>query len=290
MVDAKFGEAGASVVIEEFLTGERSRSWCSRRRARRAAGLGPGPQARRRRRQGPNTGGMGTVSPRRRIAARSHKRIMQEIVAARRSPACRGGPPLPGRALRGADDHPARAEGARVQRRFGDPETQVIMARMRSDIVPILRACASGAARRRPASSGPRRRGVRGAGEPGLPRHARDRQGDQRARRAQGLERRGRLPRRDQARGRRSQDRRRARARRDRARRQPRVGGSRAPTRRSTASSSTACSTAATSARGRSPTCTAPSRPEAAPASGRRRPSAPAPAPGSAARRPLRRA
>ena len=61
--------------------------------------------------------------------------------------------------------------------RFGDPETQVIMARMRSDLVPILDQCAERPARRDAPRVDEGARGLRRPREQGLPRHAGDRQG-----------------------------------------------------------------------------------------------------------------
>ena len=94
--------------------------------------------------KGPNTGGMGTVSPSTILNVDVHKQIMQEIVL----PTV-GGLAAEGRRYQGVlyaglmitDAGPRVLE---FNARFGDPETQVIMARMRSDLVPILQGVAEG--------------------------------------------------------------------------------------------------------------------------------------------------
>src|SRR5262245_42567651 len=94
--------------------------------------------------QGPNTGGMGAYSPAAIMTPAMTARTMDEIVL----------PTL--RAMR-AEGHPYRgvlyaglmltAEGPKLveyNARFGDPECQVLMLRLESDIVPYLHACATG--------------------------------------------------------------------------------------------------------------------------------------------------
>jgi phosphoribosylamine--glycine ligase len=93
---------------------------------------------------GSNTGGMGTVSPSTSLSLDMHKQIMQEIIL----PTI-GGLSAEGRRYQGVlyAGLMVTEKGPRVlefNARFGDPETQVIMARMRSDIVPILQGVAEG--------------------------------------------------------------------------------------------------------------------------------------------------
>jgi phosphoribosylamine--glycine ligase len=88
--------------------------------------------------------GRQTVSPTTSISLDGHKRIMQEIV----------GPTIAGLAAEGRRFQGVPFAGLMMTEsgpkvlefnaRFGDPETQVIMARMRSDVVPILDQCARG--------------------------------------------------------------------------------------------------------------------------------------------------
>jgi phosphoribosylamine--glycine ligase len=145
MSEKKFGTAGAKVVMEEFLRGEevsflvfsdgtRALPMVSVQDHKRALDGD----------KGPNTGGMGTVSPSTHLSVEMHKQIMQEIIL----PTIKG-LAAEGRKYQGVlyaglmitDDGPKVLE---FNARFGDPETQVIVARMKSDIVPILMGVARG--------------------------------------------------------------------------------------------------------------------------------------------------
>jgi phosphoribosylamine--glycine ligase len=145
MSDKKFGTAGAKLVMEEFLPGEEVSFLVFSDGARVVPmvsvqdhkRVGDGDT-------GSNTGGMGTVSPSTSLSLDMHKQIMQEIIL----PTI-GGLSAEGRRYQGVlyaglmitDKGPRVLE---FNARFGDPETQVIMARMRSDIVPILQGVAEG--------------------------------------------------------------------------------------------------------------------------------------------------
>ncbi|PYQ22245.1 MAG: phosphoribosylamine--glycine ligase, partial [Acidobacteria bacterium] len=145
MTDKKFGVAGAKVIMEEFLDGEEISFLVFSDGSR----VVPMVSVQDHKRaydgdQGPNTGGMGTVSPSTILNVDVHKQIMQEIVL----PTV-GGLATEGRRYQGVlyaglmitDAGPRVLE---FNARFGDPETQVIMARMRSDLVPILQGVAEG--------------------------------------------------------------------------------------------------------------------------------------------------
>jgi phosphoribosylamine--glycine ligase len=145
MGDRKFGTAGSRLVMEEFLTGEEVSFLvvCDGSRVVPLASV----QDHKRIHdgdQGPNTGGMGTVSPATVLTLEAHKQIMQEIVI----PTVKG-MAAEGRRFQGVlfaglmitDKGPRALE---FNARFGDPETQVILARMRSDIVPMLQGAAAG--------------------------------------------------------------------------------------------------------------------------------------------------
>ncbi len=146
MFDGAFGEAGAEVVIEEFLEGEEASFFalCDGTRAVAFASaqdhkrVGEGDT-------GPNTGGMGAYSPAPVMTEQMTNRVMQEIVG----PALRGmqarGAPYKGVLFVGlmiGDDGPQLIE---FNARFGDPETQVMLPRLNQDILPLLKACADGA-------------------------------------------------------------------------------------------------------------------------------------------------
>jgi phosphoribosylamine--glycine ligase len=145
MMDKKFGSAGARLVAEEFLVGQE----CSFLVFCDGAKVVPMVSVQDHKRindgdTGPNTGGMGTISPATNLSLDMHKQIMGEIVL----PTIKG-MAAEGRRYQGVlyaglmitDKGPRTLE---FNARFGDPETQVILARMRSDIVPILQGVAEG--------------------------------------------------------------------------------------------------------------------------------------------------
>ena len=146
MADKKFGTAGAKLVMEEYLEGEEISFLLFSDGAR----VLPMVSVQDHKRaldndRGPNTGGMGTVSPATNLSMDAHKQIMHDIVL----PTI-GGLAAEGRKYQGVlyaglmitDGGPRVLE---FNARFGDPETQVIMARMKSDLVPILKGVADGA-------------------------------------------------------------------------------------------------------------------------------------------------
>ena len=145
MSDKKFGTAGAKLVMEEYLEGDEVSFLVFSDGAR----VVPMVSVQDHKRvqdddQGPNTGGMGTVSPSTHLSVEMHKQIMHDIIL----PTV-GGMAAEGRKYQGVlyaglmitDDGPRVLE---FNARFGDPETQVIVARMKSDIVPILKGVAEG--------------------------------------------------------------------------------------------------------------------------------------------------
>ena len=145
MKERKFGTAGAKLVMEEFLPGEEV-SFFVMSDGSKVVFLNAVQDHKRLLDgdEGPNTGGMGCISPATNMTLDTHKSIMKEIVI----------PTIKGMASEGRRFEGIlyvglmmTADGPRVleyNARFGDPETQVIMARMRSDIVPLLRGVADG--------------------------------------------------------------------------------------------------------------------------------------------------
>ncbi|MBS0220250.1 MAG: phosphoribosylamine--glycine ligase [Proteobacteria bacterium] len=141
----RFGTAGASVVIEEFMEGEEASLFalCDGEHALALAG------AQDHKRvfdgdKGPNTGGMGAYSPAPILDAAMVERAMHEIVL----PTIRGlkadGAPYKGVLYAGLMIGPKGPRLVEYNCRFGDPECQVLMMRLKSDIVPALMACADG--------------------------------------------------------------------------------------------------------------------------------------------------
>lgn len=141
-----FGEAGHRVVIEEFLTGEEA-SFIVMVDGENILPLASSQdhKARDDGDRGPNTGGMGAYSPAPVVDATLHRRIMDEVIR----PTVRGmaedGKPYTGFLYAGimvaADGTPKVLE---YNVRFGDPETQPIMLRLKSDLVALCQAALDG--------------------------------------------------------------------------------------------------------------------------------------------------
>jgi phosphoribosylamine---glycine ligase len=145
IMGGRFGSAGAKIVMEEFLEGEEVSFLVFSDGSR----VVPMASVQDHKRAfdgdtGPNTGGMGTVSPTTNLALEDHKRIMQEVVLPTIAGLASEGRRFQGVLFAGLMMTEAGPKVLEFNSRFGDPETQVIMARMRSDIVPILDQCATG--------------------------------------------------------------------------------------------------------------------------------------------------
>jgi phosphoribosylamine--glycine ligase len=137
-----FGDAGARVVIEEFLDGEEA-SFISMVDGSTALPMATSQDHKRvgDGDTGPNTGGMGAYSPAPVVTPEVHERVMREVV----EPTVRGmiadGIPFTGFLYAGlmisADGAPKVIE---FNVRFGDPETQPVMLRLRSDLMDLVDA------------------------------------------------------------------------------------------------------------------------------------------------------
>ena len=145
MTDKKFGDAGSRIVIEEFMTGRevsvlafadgRNYKLMSSSQDHKRAGDGD---------TGLNTGGMGTFSPSpfytEEIDAYCREHIYQRTMDAM----AKEGRPFRGVLYFGLM---LTKDGPRVleyNTRFGDPETQVVLPRMKSDIIDVMQACIDG--------------------------------------------------------------------------------------------------------------------------------------------------
>jgi len=142
LIDNKFGDAGARVVIEEFLAGEEASFICmvdgdnvlpmatsQDHKARDNGDLGP------------NTGGMGAYSPAPVVTSDLHDKIMQSIIL----PTVKGmqleGHPYTGFLYAGLMINPEGIPKViEYNCRFGDPETQPIMMRLKSDLAHLCMA------------------------------------------------------------------------------------------------------------------------------------------------------
>ena len=140
-----FGAAGCEVVIEEFLTG-REVSFFALCDGETAIPLAAAQDHKRvlDRDQGPNTGGMGAYSPTPFVTREIHDQIMDRIIR----PAVFGmkarGMPFRGVLYAGVMLTEQGPKLFEFNVRFGDPECQVMMLRMLSDIVPALLAACDG--------------------------------------------------------------------------------------------------------------------------------------------------
>ena len=141
----RFGAAGASVVIEEFMQGEEASFFalCDGEHVLPLVGAQDHKRAFDGD-KGPNTGGMGAYSPAPIFDAAMQKRTMDEIVLPTVRAMAKAGTPFKGVLYAGVM---IDAKGPRLVEYnclFGDPERQVLMMRLKSDLVPALLACADG--------------------------------------------------------------------------------------------------------------------------------------------------
>ena len=145
MFSSSLGEAGGEVVIEEFLDGEEA-SFFALCDGTTAIPLTTAQDHKRAfdGDQGPNTGGMGAYSPAPNIDAALSARVMAEIIEPTLRAMRAMGAPYKGVLYAGlmiTRDGPKLIE---YNARFGDPETQVLMLRLMSDLVPALLASRDG--------------------------------------------------------------------------------------------------------------------------------------------------
>jgi phosphoribosylamine--glycine ligase len=146
MLGGSFGEAGKTIVVEEFLTGEEV-SFIVVAHDQQVAVLATSQDHKRRddADRGPNTGGMGAYSPAPLVTPALHQRIMREVI----EPTLRGlrsdGHPYSGFLYAGLmiaeDGTPNVLE---FNCRFGDPEAQPILMRLQSDLIDLCEAALDG--------------------------------------------------------------------------------------------------------------------------------------------------
>jgi len=142
----QFGDASARVVIEEFLDGEEA-SYIVMSDGQHALPMASSQDHKRRDEgdMGPNTGGMGAYSPAPVVTSEIEKRILKEVIE----------PTLRGMAMEGAPFIGFLYAGLMIDKngtpkviefnvRFGDPETQPIMLRLKSDLVDLIEAALDG--------------------------------------------------------------------------------------------------------------------------------------------------
>ncbi|MFA5956635.1 phosphoribosylamine--glycine ligase [Hyphomicrobium sp.] len=140
-----FGSAGAEIVIEEFLVGEEASFFalCDGVTALALASaqdhkrVGDGDT-------GPNTGGMGAYSPAPIMTAEMTERVMTEIILPTVKEMAARGTPFKGVLFAGLMITATGPKLIEYNVRFGDPETQVLMMRLKSDLLAALLATTDG--------------------------------------------------------------------------------------------------------------------------------------------------
>jgi phosphoribosylamine--glycine ligase len=146
MFAGRFGRAGELVVVEEFLEGEEA-SFIAMVDGTTVLPLATSQDHKRLRDadEGPNTGGMGAYSPAPVVTAAMHDRIMREVMLPTVAALASEGTPYLGFLYAGIMIHPDGTPNVlEFNCRFGDPETQPILARMRSDLTLLCDAALDG--------------------------------------------------------------------------------------------------------------------------------------------------
>ena len=227
-IDDCFAGGFGEVVIEEFLHGEEA-SFFALVDGKTALPLATAQDHKRAfdGDQGPNTGGMGAYSPAPIMTPELCARVMREIIEPTVAAMAEArGTPFKGVLYAGLMIEDGAPKLIEYNVRFGDPEAQALMLRLKSDLLPALLATAEGRLGRHRASLARRACALRGDGGEGLSRRLRQRIGDQRARRGCRRSERADFPCRHETGGSPHPRRWRPRARRDRAGARHRRGAS----------------------------------------------------------------
>jgi phosphoribosylamine--glycine ligase len=145
MLGGRFGAAGARVVIEEFMRGEEA-SLFALSDGKTAMLFGAAQDHKRAYDgdQGPNTGGMGTYSPPPVLTEALIEKARVKMIAQAVAGMAEEGMPYVGVLYAGLMLTERGPRLVEFNARFGDPECQVLMLRLKSDLVPILHAAATG--------------------------------------------------------------------------------------------------------------------------------------------------
>jgi len=146
MFDGRFGDAGTEVVIEEFLDGEEA-SFIVMADGRHALPFATSQDHKRvgDGDTGPNTGGMGAYSPAPVVTPAVHARAMREVIEPTIRALAAEGMPYTGFLYAGLMIMPDSAPKViEFNCRFGDPEAQPVMSRLRSDLTALCEAALAG--------------------------------------------------------------------------------------------------------------------------------------------------
>lgn len=145
LVNESFGDAGKRVVVEECLQGEEASILVFTDGER----ILPMPTSQDHKPvfdddKGPNTGGMGAYSPAPVVTPALEQRIIEEIMRPTIQAMAEAGHPYRGVLYAGLMIEEDQAKVLEFNCRFGDPEAQPLLMRMKGDIVPVLQAVADG--------------------------------------------------------------------------------------------------------------------------------------------------
>jgi phosphoribosylamine--glycine ligase len=145
MLAEVFGDAGKTVVVEEFLEGEEA-SFLAFTDGKRILPLASAQDHKAifDDDQGPNTGGMGAYSPAPVVTAHLHDRIVRDVLEPLVAGMEEEGCPYRGILYAGLMIKGETIKVLEFNARFGDPEAQPLLARLKSDVVPVLFASACG--------------------------------------------------------------------------------------------------------------------------------------------------
>jgi phosphoribosylamine--glycine ligase len=146
-IDHMLQGAGARVVIEDFMVGEEA-SFIVLCDGSHVVSLATSQDHKRifDGDQGPNTGGMGAYSPAPVVTPNVHARVMQEIILPTVAGMARDGAPYTGFLYAGLMiDAQGRPRTVEFNCRLGDPEAQVILMRLKSDLFEVLMRATEGA-------------------------------------------------------------------------------------------------------------------------------------------------
>jgi phosphoribosylamine--glycine ligase len=146
LADNRFGDAGARIVIEEFLAGEEA-SFIVMCDGKNILPLATSQDHKRLQDadQGPNTGGMGAYSPAPIVTPAMHARVMREIINPTIAGMHKDGIPFTGFLYAGLMiDAAGNPKTLEFNCRMGDPETQPIMARLKTDLLAVMEHAVNG--------------------------------------------------------------------------------------------------------------------------------------------------
>ncbi|MES3023641.1 MAG: phosphoribosylamine--glycine ligase [Pseudomonadota bacterium] len=146
LADNRFGDAGARIVIEEFLSGEEA-SFIIMCDGKNILPLATSQDHKRLgdHDEGPNTGGMGAYSPAPIVTPALHARVMREIINPTIAGMAKDGIVFTGFLYAGLMiDEKGGLKTLEFNCRMGDPETQPIMARLKSDLVTVMEHAVNG--------------------------------------------------------------------------------------------------------------------------------------------------